>query len=135
VDSDRGTAKFDKSRSSLTVTLPVIPVTEPIVEPVTGPALVTELPAQNDPTELPDGAHNHTESVQADQDTNQPPGAGEPANGGLEASLDWSSTGHWTCPQFSYKQDDSTVSFVLHTPAVNEKSMVANFDKDTVSIL
>ncbi len=46
---------------------------------------------------------------------------------------DWVSTGEWSCPPFSYRQDECSVTFVLHTPSVKENSFVTNFDQHFVS--
>ena len=45
----------------------------------------------------------------------------------------WTSTGSYECPPFSYRQDEEHVCFVLHTPAVKEKSLVSHFDQHQVS--
>ena len=45
----------------------------------------------------------------------------------------WTSTGSYKCPPFSYRQDEEHVCFVLHTAAVKEKSLVSHFDQHQVS--
>ena len=44
----------------------------------------------------------------------------------------WASTGSYVCPPFSYRQDEESVIFVLHTAAVKETSLVSHFDQHQV---
>lgn len=108
----------------------------------------SELPNQNENKldKIPNGnSATEVESTTEDVDNND-------ADDGLDNSIvhtnlstqggptishtlaeEWISTGEWSCPPFSYQQDESTVTFILHTPSVKEKSLVANFDQSIVS--
>lgn len=48
---------------------------------------------------------------------------------------EWASIGEWCCPPFRYRQDDSSVTFVLTTPNVKESSFVTNFGHHFVSLI
>ena len=47
---------------------------------------------------------------------------------------DWSSKGHWVCPQFTYRQENDVVVFCLHVVGVKERSLVQLFDDHFVSV-
>ncbi len=75
------------------------------------------------------GLHSDANSTDADEHTHEN-GQESSAPSVLE---DLVSTGEWSCPPFSYRQDECSVTFVLHTPNVKENSFVANFDQRFVS--
>ena len=41
--------------------------------------------------------------------------------------------GEWVCPPFSYRQEDATVVFCLHTAGAKESTLVKLFDDYSVS--
>ena len=44
----------------------------------------------------------------------------------------WSVTGEWLCPSYSYQQNNLCVSYVLHVPNVKETSVISHFDHNLV---
>lgn len=150
VDDEKGKAKFDKSKETLTVTLPVLPpVDQPDLVDIPVRPLVSELPLESEneivikeeeSLKVDEGVKRNSNSLLEDDST------GEPTNQDMvEKSCDkgvsslvteeWTSVGEWSCPPFSYRQDDSGVTFVLYTPNVKEQSLVSSFDQSYVSVI
>ena len=78
---------------------------------------LTSLEAVSDVEQLDEGGGSRGSSSQVE---------------GLPSEV-WSSSKHLACPPFSYRQDDSTVVFCLHTPGGKEGSVVKVFEKNHVS--
>ena len=85
---------------------------------------------------------NQNTEAEAHQSTNQdalgsPELETKPTNqkAGLTTGVpqQWASTGSYECPQFSCRQDEEYVCFVLHNAAVKKKSLVSHFDQHQVS--
>jgi len=166
IEEDKGGAKFDKVKKSLTITLPVVPLQTTL--PAENP-LVTEVatesinqvqePESHDlqPHDSEDTITSDSESKLTNQDvevshdldihstTNQNAQVGShdlstestnqkpeilPRTAGVPQQ--WVSMGSYVCPPFSYRQDEESVSFVLHTAAVKETSLVSHFDQHQV---
>ena len=176
VEEEKAGAKFDKTKKTLTITLPVIPLQTtptPVRPLVTEVALETtnhiQEPESHDSRSETKSTNQNTEAV-PHQSTNQDPELGlpdldtKPTNQNTEAEAhqstnqdalgspeletkltnqkaglttgvpqQWASTGSYECPQFSCRQDEEYVCFVLHTAAVKEKSLVSHFDQHQVS--
>lgn len=166
IEEDKGGAKFDKVKKSLTITLPVVPLQTTL--PAENP-LVTEVATDStnqvqepescdlQPHDREDTITSDSESKLTSQDvevshdldihstTNQNAQirshdlSTEPTNQKPEilpktagVPQQWVSTGSYVCPPFSYRQDEESVSFVLHTAAVKETSLVSHFDQHQV---
>ena len=129
MDEDKGGAKFNKSKKSLVITLPVLPLPRPPVAPPDSQPLVTELTSNNESSEQT----NEVEESES-HDTEEEVVAKDEKVESVESAVggDWSSTGEWQLPPFNYNQDDSNVFFVLYTPGVNRASMVSHFDEHQV---
>lgn len=128
MDEDKGGAKFNKSKKSLVITLPVLPLPRPPVTPPDSRPLVTELTSNDESSErtnqVEESESHDTEDVSAKGDKAE---SVESTVGG-----DWSSVVEWQLPPFNYHQDDSTVFFVLYTAGVKRASMVSHFDEHKV---
>ena len=169
IEEDKGGAKFDKVKKSLTITLPVVPLQTTL--PAENP-LVTEVatdstnqvqepescdlqPHESEDTITPDSeiaveSKPNSQDVEVSDDldihstTNQNAQVGshdlstEPTNQKAEilpktgVPQQWVSTGSYVCPPFSYRQDEESISFVLHTAAVKKTSLVSHFDQHQV---
>ena len=120
VNEDLARAKFDKSTSSLIVTLPVLPPTTPTPQHphMTKPHALIE-PLSNDES-------NDNDEPVVTTNVTEP----EPIKSSVRS--DWSINDSWECPPFSYRQNDDCVSFVLHIAFVKENTMISHFDQDSV---
>ena len=149
MDDEKAKAKFDKAKHVLTVTLPVVPPPLLSPRPFTPPQqtpLISELHLdaikQEDVHSAEDkgGKDEQCEDkLSEEEETSLEPsgGSSRELNEGSEPVVcregEWSSTGEWTCPPFSYRQEDSTVVFCLHTAGVRETTLVKHFDEHYVS--
>ena len=148
VDENEGSAKFDKNKHCLTVTLPVVP------------AIIPQLPfsssAANDQDESPLKLQNSDTPQQTDkplievissQDSTITPVSdntvdsnphAENIHSACKESLDnsWPLKDEPTprlFPQYDYHQDDETVSFVLHVKNISRDSIQKSFSPDRAS--
>ncbi len=137
MDSDKGTAKFDKAKQVLTVTLPVLCPPPMEVPPILQKQLVKEM----EPT-VGSGSEsaNHDEDKRAhdvpttnDSPESTTPDVATPTSDHAPLMEEWASIGEWCCPPFKYRQDESSITFVLNTPNVKESSFVTNFGQNFVS--
>ena len=146
VDDEKGKAKFDKAKKTLTVTLPVLPpVDQPDLVDVPVRPLVSEIPLESEnETVIEDEGVTHNGN--SDLSLKEDDFIGEPTNqdavgkscdnrSSSHVTEEWTSVGDWSCPPFSYRQDESSVTFVLYTPCVKEQSLVSNFDQSYVSVI
>ncbi len=155
VNDEKAKAKFDKTKRVLTITLPVVPPPPPppqSFEPPCQPPLVSEI--HQDATNQPSQEHENIleplnrqdedescvsvngnkENKEAESSEDPPPELNETNQSSAFHQGEWSSTGgEWVCPPFSYRQEDDTVAFCLHTPGVKENTLVKHFDDHCVS--
>ena len=142
MNEERGTAKFDKAAKTLTISLPVLPLATS-AEPALLPApLVSEIdngPTNQEPEAVSHdsdgGSHDLPEDGEALKDspeelTNQD---GEVKSDHVTQS--WLTNQVWSCPPFSYRQDDDHVIFLLYTSSVKEETLVSHFDTHEVCVL
>ncbi len=144
VDSDKGTAKFDKAKRVLTVTLPVLSPPPVQIPPFVPKPLVSELePVEESEAQLTNQdedkrSHDIPDAVNLNGDDGSAECApsADRANhtsDSIPTMEEWTSTGEWCCPPLSYRQDESSVTFVLNTPNVKQGSFVTNFSQNSVS--
>lgn len=116
VDDENGTAKFDKTKKSLIVTLPVVPVEIPDIpsfldeksDAVEKP-LIEEMSSVEPATCQPDEL-----SLPKEVETKK-----EDARKCLPVS--------YNLPQYDYNQDIDTVTFIFHVPNVKDDSICKSF--------
>jgi dynein assembly factor 2 len=127
VDESEGSAKFDKQKRTLTITLPVIPDTTPAVpsfldnarvdvdddkmEDSKGPPLIEVLSSSEGEV----SATSH--SVNSSQDAGYDLSTESNKPGGYSSSVPYN------LPEFTFTQDAETVSFVLKVKNVTEDSV------------
>ena len=161
MDEEKGTAKFDKARKVLTVTLPVLPPSRQAQLPT--PSIVTPLEETDSPKQ-PAGGEGEAEDLKEEKESVVEDGL-KPKVTMIESTDDtvadlgvclkeeeasvivpaaaaqdthvrthaqWSAKGEWVCPPFSYRQEDAIIAFCLHTPFVKKSSLVQYFDQHYV---
>lgn len=162
IDEEKGSAKFDKTKKILTVTLPVLP--PPATHTHLPPAgLIQEDADVSDSDKTQPLENGSSETARADEEegglTPEGVSVGDPLLSESPPNIsptpavdqeqqqpevdtpvqapqdDWTSTGEWVCPPFSYRQEDSVVVFCLHTASAKEKTLVKYFDEYFVSEL
>lgn len=151
IDEDKGSAKFNKSKQALVITLPVLPQQQPdLLTPKT--PLISEITSPESTNETQDSESHDQKDIEGEiieteeipietssvQLPDQKQGSIEGQSPQLAASMsvtkEWTSKGDWICPPFSYRQDEVNVCFVLHTPEVKKPSLVSYFDEHYVSL-
>ena len=133
MNEDKGSAKFNKSKKSLVITLPVLPLPRPPPAPHRQDRpLVTELTSTDESSEQTNELEEN-ESCDTNENVTEDEQR-EKVESWAQMVKDWSSVGEWQVPPFNYHQDDSTVSFVLYTSGVKKASMVSHFDEHQVSM-
>ena len=150
VDENEGSAKFDKSKHCLTVTLPVVPAVIPKL-PFSSSAANNQddspLKLQNDDrlTDKPlievISSQESTTTPVSDNTIDSNPHAvddTENIHSACKESLDnsWPLKDEPTprlFPQYDYHQDDETVSFVLHVKNISRESIHKSFSPDRAS--
>ena len=152
-----GKAKFDKAKKCLTVTLPILPPSPPpsltpestnhnsesescdkgsqsgdeatnhiaSPEPTSEHRLITEL--STDKTEDSTVAQSQADMTSPDNSTNHDTDVHSSTS-----PMIWMSRGEWSAPQFSYRQDDERVVFVLHSTNVKTQTLVHHSDEHQV---
>ena len=159
IDQNMGRAKFDKIKKVLTVMLTVLPPS-PSPPLSVSFSLVTELTNQSSDSESRDRvSHSGDESTNeiTPSELTQDPShitegdgmALSPSNltspdkdstnhnadntSVPESHVTWKSRGDWSAPQYSYRQDNERVVFVVHSSHVRETTMVLHFDEHQVT--
>lgn len=161
VDEEKGNAKFDKSKKVLTVTLPVLPPSKTcphqppaqddaeeeiaVPSPEVGEYANVTTVKTDKVVEENGNLQNERKSECNSTDDSQPSSGNpvtsddstkqEPVVDSTPQTLqeDWTSTGEWVCPPFTYRQDDTIIAYCLHTANAKEKSLVKYFDEHFVS--
>lgn len=137
VDDENGSARFDKGKKALVVTLPVLPGEIPklpsFIDDNVGvdenvPSLIEELPPLEDvnnvaevmPDDLPllEEIENLNEQV-VDQDNSISLKDSEPVNNTCGIS--------YSMPEYDFHQDSETVTFVFHVRNVSEESVCKSY--------
>ena len=152
VDENEGSAKFDKNKHCLTVTLPVVPAIIPQL-PFSSPAANNQ---DDSPPQLQNGDTSQTVDkplieVISSQDSTTTPVSDNTVDSNPHA-VDDTENIHSACkesldnswplkdeptprlfPQYDYHQDDETVSFVLHVKNISRESIHKSFSPDRAS--
>lgn len=126
VDDSEGSAKFDKQKRTLTVTLPVIPDKSSLM-----PTFVNGTPSADEEEEHIDGKpliEVLSNGTDADDAAPQQNGTSEETDGtfttsGVDNKQTFTPLISYTLPDFSFTQDNETVSFVLKVKNVTEDSI------------
>ena len=147
VDENEGSAKFDKSKHCLTVTLPVVPAVVPKL-PFSSPAANNQDDSspqlQNGDTTPQVGDKPLIEVISSQDSTTTPV-----SDKTVDSNSHDTENVHSTCkeslgstwplkdeptprifPQYDYHQDDETVSFVLHVTNVSRETVQKSFSPD-----
>lgn len=132
VDDENGSAKFDKSKKALVVTLPVIPGEIPkmpsFIDEVKTvdqtndvPPLIEELPPLEDISETKEPAY---EDLPPLEDIDQDHGS---ENIMQQAPVMKPSTVAYSLPEYTFSQDSETVTFVFHVRNIDDQSVSKSF--------
>jgi dynein assembly factor 2 len=129
VDEDKSVAKFNKTNSTLILTLPVIPLqAPPITTPTNEPALTCDSNGINEQliNELNDDKATPTSSPAN--------GSSKNALNGEEIISDWSINEGWKCPSFSFTQEKDVISYILRVANIKESTVIQHCDISTFHI-
>ncbi|KAJ8308430.1 hypothetical protein KUTeg_013304 [Tegillarca granosa] len=132
VDDDQGSAKFDKSKRCLIITLPVLPD-----ENVKIPSFIDEASdSTNQDTDTPSNNQNNNNMsplIQElpDNDRKEPNLHPVPMEK-KEPVVAFNPKVSYSLPEFTYNQDDETISYILHVKNVNFDSVSKSFPSPNV---
>ncbi|CAG5115869.1 unnamed protein product [Candidula unifasciata] len=143
VNEDEGSAKFDKSKRTLTVTLPVVPPKTPPL-PFSGNSenyfsetnipVVEDLSA--DVTADSPTIDNTPQSLVQDSQVRSN-GTGSLQNGDIECDnkLTFPNNIHWILPNYQFSQDNETVSFVINVKNVEQRTVEMVFPQSCAAVV
>ena len=129
VNEEEGSAKFDKTKRRLVVTLSVLPMETTVVNLNSNIEVLESNPAEdlaNEITASEDVSssteqQSFTDCIQSNvQDSH---------HGNLSVTKSYDAR---KCPAYSYHQTTSDVTFILHVPVVKETTLVEVFDYQQV---
>ncbi|XP_068747684.1 protein kintoun-like [Montipora capricornis] len=162
VDDENGSAKFDKSKRRLIVTLPVLPSPMPCFLEQTG-----EIVDEGEATDSVTGVENSQNIIEISSTSSKGDFSGTPVENiemssaetdisskhdnqqQLESevaddldirfkipnsSMDFSSPCFFTCPPYSYHQDNDVITFVIDVPNIALESISLGFNKNKAYI-
>ncbi|KAL4239094.1 Protein kintoun [Mactra antiquata] len=132
VDDENGSAKFDKSKKALVVTLPVIQSETPkipsffdehkMTEQSDVPALIEELPPLEDISEVKEHADEDLpplEDIEVEQSEIQ--STDTPLKQDIKSAVAYS------LPEYTFSQDSESVTVVFHVRNINDQSVNKSF--------
>ena len=139
VNEDEGSAKFEKAKQRLVVTLSVLPMKTTVVNvdmnneaQKSNTQNISEEASQQSETTTGVCAkiQDHNESVSESIKSCDP----EVHHGNTENLLSVVSHEPLRCPTYAYHQTTNDVTFILHVPVVKETTLVKSFEPQQVSI-
>ena len=137
VNDDEGSAKFDKAKRTLTVTLPVIPVVAPPL-PFGENAIIqngtNEDDTSNDSSPLIEVLPSDTNSNQEEIIDNGITNGGTEFNSTKQQSM-FPDNVKWCLPDYQFCQDNETVSFVIKVQSVEEDWIQTRFPTETTAVI
>ncbi|KAK7103653.1 protein kintoun-like [Littorina saxatilis] len=125
VDDSEGSAKFDKQKRTLTVTLPVIPDKSPALPTFANGTSAEEGDSRIEKPLIEVLSNGTTENLKTPQENRISGESDDSANNanGLDEIKTYMPSVLYTLPDFSFTQDAETVSFVLKVKNVSEDSV------------
>lgn len=152
VNEDEGSAKFDKYKKTLTVTLPVIQPTPPSIPFLEGDQTKMKV-NDNESTPLIEDLYSntsidntvnnksnselflHKDQIRMDTNDNVEQKTCENDNITVEKKLTFLQNVKWLLPNHQFSQDNETVSFVINVKNVEERAVEMFFPRSSVAIL
>nr|KAG5711879.1 hypothetical protein BaRGS_026320 [Batillaria attramentaria] len=132
VDESEGSAKFDKQKRVLTVTLPVLSAETPSLPGCDDTDMPTETADENSPPRpLIEVISNSTDIHKEQNGKPEMISETSPSPAAVNGNRQFAPRISFTLPEFTYTQDAETVSFVLKVKSVTMESVQKTFPSAT----
>lgn len=133
VNEDEGSAKFEKAKQRLVVTLSVLPMETTVVNI----DMNNESQKSNTQTDLEEAPQESETTIEAcAKDQNDSELLKKPHKSEVDHDNNANLASHepWKCPTYTYHQTTNNVTFILHVPVVKETTLVKSFEPQQVSL-
>lgn len=146
VNEDEGSAKFDKSKRNLTVTLPVVQPKIPVLpfcgsnenDNETSIPLIEDLPANVAADSRPECLVQDSQITSNETAGNLETLTQETLTQGdseYDKKLTFPNSVHWVLPNYQFSQDNETVSFVINVKSVEERTVDMIFPQSCAAVV